>query len=94
MIDLPVYDHDRLCPKCRFMAATTEYHDGYHHDACAIPKAQSLQSVWTLITMPFSSPSDKMDGWIADANAISEHFDRTCPNCKYTWAERPEGEKP
>lgn len=106
------YDHDRSCPKCHFMAGTTDFHPGYHGVPCAIPGADIvntldiLRSMWPGGTYPnaqnyrlgrddpayktaAANAKDTMDDYKARVDAIPEHFDRACPNCKHLWAERP-----
>ena len=51
-MNLEVYDHDRVCPKCRFMAGTTDFQPGYHGTPCAIPDAAEIEMSWRMI-QPF-----------------------------------------
>jgi hypothetical protein len=95
MIDLLPYDHDRPCPKCRFMAGTTEFQTGYHGPECAFPEGAEIDAYWWMRgRLQWGRPDpetlaqeEKNDAYKAKAAAIPEHFERLCPNCKHRWAE-------
>lgn len=97
------YQHDRMCPKCHYMMGTTKYEKGQHAGPCGIPENDALNDEWHAWAITGAVPSiieDREDrARIANqrteraqelrerSQAIPEHFDRECPNCKYVWAE-------
>lgn len=94
MADLKTYDRKRPCPKCRFIRATTEYHDGYH-GGCPIEGSSNIEVYWAMrgglgwaVSQETKDKIAAIDRQQTDAQkAIPEHFDRECPNCKHRWAE-------
>lgn len=96
MTDLPPYDHDAPCPKCRFIAGTTQYYKGYHGTPCSFTDAALVEMYFSYGVLSFGvrySEEEKRERAVEGArmmevrNAIPEHFERVCPNCKHQWAE-------
>lgn len=78
---LPPYDHDAPCPKCRFIAGTTQFQAAWHPE-CSVPSAPpDFFGRWP--GFGINPPQD----WYDRKDAIPEHFERACPNCKHRWAE-------
>lgn len=87
---LPAYDHDGVCSKCHFIAGTTQYRRGYHGNECPIPETPfRLDMDFGGMGRAWPSRERLLNGarWQRRADAIPEHFDRECPNCKHKWAE-------
>lgn len=82
---LPPYDHDAKCPKCHYLPGTTEFTSGWH-ETCSIKGSPwNPMPLWATRT----TAQSVLDAtrFYRRQQAIPEHFERACPNCKHHWAE-------
>lgn len=95
--ELEPYVRMRRCPKCGFYPASTVYRAG-PHEKCRHPAVPEYRNTWTRMTLDAPSGASTAAEWeehsakwgdrFAEARrAVTEHFERECPNCHYQWAE-------
>lgn len=94
---MKTYRRKRLCPKCRVMPGMTTYYPGHHYsETCPLTKdisnriafSSQLWGGYGYWDADTKARKEKVQADLfAERDAVPEHFDRECPNCKYVWVE-------
>ena len=99
MITLPEFTDPARCPKCSYDAIDTAYHKSAHERCPAFGDGWGLYTaVCSLITTSESplrgngqlTPEKRKEyeeRLIRVVSEWSEHLDRTCHRCAYSWSE-------
>jgi hypothetical protein len=97
------YVRMRRCPKCAFYPATTVYRVGpcnttTYSLGCHHPAAAAWWSAYHDLPQgrfgisELDYDDERLVALRALRDAVGEHFERECPNCKYQWAEAVVGD--